>query len=131
MKYRGIELKDNTEAEFFIDVEVVGITDEDELEDYVEILDESVCFIADNDSYEVYTEVVTDNIINVRCDDITFDKTGVDLLMHIYNDILNAHLGFTKVSIGVHIDSWFKDEDGSEYNEDIVSLNEFLANVEY
>lgn len=131
MKYRGIELKDNTEAEFFIDVEVVGITDEDELEDYVEILDESVCFIADNDSYEVYTEVVTDNIINVRCDDITFDKTGVDLLMRIYNDILNAHLGFTKVSIGVHIDSWFKDEDGSEYNEDIVSLNEFLANVEY
>lgn len=83
MKYRGIELKDNTEAEFFIDVEVVGITDEDELEDYVEILDESVCFIADNDSYEVYTEVVTDNIINVRCDDITFDKTGVDLLMRI------------------------------------------------
>lgn len=24
MKYRGIELKDNTEAEFFIDVDVIG-----------------------------------------------------------------------------------------------------------
>lgn len=38
MKYRGIELKDNTEAELLIDVEVVGITDKDELEDYVETL---------------------------------------------------------------------------------------------
>lgn len=27
MKYRGIELKDNTETELLIDVEVVGITD--------------------------------------------------------------------------------------------------------
>ena len=41
MKYRGIELKDNTEAELLIDVEVVGITDKDELEDYVETLEES------------------------------------------------------------------------------------------
>lgn len=131
MKYRGIELKDNTEAELLINVEVVDITDEDELEDYVETLEESLCEIADNDSYEVYTDVVTDNVINVRCDDITFDKTGVELLTLIYNDILNAHLGNTKVCIGVHIDSWFKDEDGSEYNEDIVSLDEFLANVEY
>ena len=131
MKYRGVELKQNTEAELFIDVEVVGITDEDELEDYVETLEESLCEIADNDSYKVYTEVVTDNNINVRCDGITFDKTGVDLLMRIYNDILNAHLGNTKVSIGVHIDSWFKDADGSEYNEDVVCLDEFLENVEY
>lgn len=131
MKYRGIELKDNTEAELLIDVEVVGITDKDELEDYVETLEESLCEVADNDSYEVYTDVVTDNVINVRCDDITFDKTGVELLTLIYNDILNAHLGNTKVCIAVHIDSWFKDEDGSEYNEDIVSLDEFLANVEY
>lgn len=29
MKYRSVELKQNTEAELFIDVEVVGITDED------------------------------------------------------------------------------------------------------
>lgn len=43
MKYRSVELKQNTEAELFIDVEVVGITDEDELEDYVETLEESLC----------------------------------------------------------------------------------------
>lgn len=34
--------------------------------------------------------------------------------------------------IGVHVDGeWFKREDGSEYNEDVVTLEEFLSNIEY
>ena len=35
--------------------------------------------------------------------------------------------------LGVHIDGgeWFKREDGSEYNEDVVTLEEFLSNIEY
>lgn len=35
--------------------------------------------------------------------------------------------------ISVHVDGgeWFKREDGFEYNEDDVTLEEFLSNIEY
>lgn len=129
MKYRNIEL--NTNAELCVVVEVFGMTDKNRLEDYVDTLEESLCEIADNDFYEVYTEVVTDDCINVCCDDISFDEVGVNLLTCIYNDILNAHLKNTKVSIGVFTYLYFKAADGSECNLDLVNLDEFLVNVEY
>ena len=39
MKFKGIELKDNTEAELLIEIEIVDINDEDELEEYGEELE--------------------------------------------------------------------------------------------
>ena len=37
-----------------------------------------------------------------------------------------------KVYVAVHVDDeWFQREDGTEYNEDVVTLDEFLENVEY
>ena len=34
MKFKGIELKDNTEAELFIAIEIVNINNEEELKKY-------------------------------------------------------------------------------------------------
>ncbi|RHI25685.1 hypothetical protein DW172_03100 [Agathobacter rectalis] len=134
MKFKGIELKDNTEAELLIAIEIVNISDEDELDEYSEELEETLYDkVFDYDNCDVYTEFLDDNLLNVRCDDITFDKKGVELITTIYKDIIEANLDNINVMIGVHIDGgkWFKREDGSEYNEDVVTLEEFLSNIEY
>ena len=134
MKFKGIELKDNTEAELLITIEIVNISDEDELEEYGEELEETLYDeVLNYDNCYVYTEFVDDNLLNVRCDDITFDKKGVEVITTIYKDITEANLADVKVMIGVHVDGdqWFKREDGSEYNEDSVRLEEFLNNIEY
>ena len=128
MKFKGIELKEgrDSEAELLVNVEIVGDFDEEDLEDE---LDD----IIDYDNLCVYVEAVDDKLLQVRCDDISFDEKGVDIITVIYNDIMAAGLSDVKISIGVHVDGeeWFKREDGSEYNEDMVSLDEFLENVEY
>lgn len=135
MKFKGIELKDgrDSEAEFLVNVEVVGDFNEDELEERMEELEDKLGDIVDYDNCDVYVEVVYDNLLQVRCDDITFDKKGVDLITVLYKDIVAAGLSDVKISIGVHIDGeeWFKREDKTEYNEDVVTLDEFLANIEY
>ena len=129
MKFKGIELKDNTEAELLIEIEIVDINDEDELEEYGEELEGKL----DYDNCSPYVDFIDDNLLNIRCDEITFDEKGVDLLTVIYKNILNANLQNVKVMINVHVDGkeWFKKEDGSEYNEDSVTLEEFLLNIEY
>ena len=133
MKFKGIELKDNTEAELLVAIEITGIDDRDELEEYGEELDEKLEDILDYDNCSSYVEFLDDNLLNVRCDEITFDKKGVDLLNTIYKDIVDANLQNVNVMIAVHVDGneWFKREDGTEYNEDIVTLDEFLNNIEY
>lgn len=133
MKFKGIELKDNTEAELLIEIEIVDINDEDELEEYGEELEGKLEDILDYDNCSPYVDFIDDNLLNIRCDEITFDEKGVDLLTVIYKNILNANLQNVKVMINVHVDSkeWFKKEDGSEYNEDSVTLEEFLLNIEY
>lgn len=134
MKFKGIELKEgrDSEAELLVNVEVIGDFDEDELEEKMEELEDDLYDIIDYDIHDVYVETVDDNLLQVRCNDITFDKKGIDLITIIYNDIVAAALNNIKITIGVHVDGekWFKRDDGSEYNEDIFALDEFLANVE-
>lgn len=134
MKFKGIELKEgrDSEAELLVNVEVIGDFDEDELEEKMEELEDELYDIIDYDNHDVYVETVDDNLLQVRCNDITFDKKGIDLITIIYNDIVTAALNNIKITIGVHVDGekWFKRDDGSEYNEDIFALDEFLANVE-
>lgn len=135
MKFKGIELKEgkDSETELLVNVELVGDFDEDELEERMEELEEELEDIVDYDSCVVYVETVNDNLLQVRCDDITFDEKGVDFITVLHNDIVSAGLSDAKISIGVHVDGeeWFKREDGTDYNEDMVTLNEFLANIEY
>lgn len=134
MRFKGIELKENTEAELLIAIEIVGIEDSDELEEYGEELEETLEEdILDYDNCNPYVELVDDNLLNVRCDDITFDKSGVEVLTDIYNDIVSSNIQNVNIMINVHVDAdeWFKTEDGTEYNEDSVTLEEFLNNLEY
>lgn len=134
MKFKGIELKEgrDSEAELLVNVEVIGDFDEDELEEKMEELEDELYDIIDCDNHDVYVETVDDNLLQVRFNDITFDKKGINLITIIYNDIVAAALNNIKITIGVHVDGekWFKRDDGSEYNEDIFALDEFLANVE-
>ena len=131
MKFKGLELKENTVAELLISIEVTKI--DSNLEEYVEKLEDDLEDIFENSSYDAYTEVIYDNLLNVRCDDITFDTRGVKLLTQIYTDIIKSNLQNVKVMINVHVDGkeWLKREDNSEYNEDTVTLGEFLLNIEY
>ena len=135
MKFKGIKLKEgrDSEAELLVNVEIVGDFDEDELEERIEELEDELDDIVHYDNLYVYVEAVDDKLLQVRCDDISFDEKGVNIITVIHNDIVAAGLSDVKISIGVHVDGeeWFKREDGSEYNEDMVTLDEFLENVEY
>lgn len=135
MKFKGIVLKEgrDSEAELLVNVELVGEFDEDELEERMEELENKLCDITDYDGCDVYVEAVDDNLLQVRCDDITFDEKGVDFITCLHNDIKSAGLDDVNITIGVHVDGeeWFKREDGTEYNEDMVTLDEFLDNIEY
>ena len=67
MKYRGIELKENTEAEILIALEVTGITDDEELENYIDEISERLEMeVLPKIKADVYIDVVYDNLINVR-----------------------------------------------------------------
>lgn len=58
MRFKGIELKENTEAELLIAIEIVGIEDSDELEEYGEELEETLEEdILDYDNCNPYVEL--------------------------------------------------------------------------
>lgn len=135
MKYKNIELKvgEDSEAELSCSIEFNGLTErDDELLD--DITDMIIGLFNDFES-NVYVEQYTENLIGVRCTDITFDQTGVKLLTEIYHKLQNVTFCDLEpiVFIDVNIDSeeWFEREDGSEYNVDNVTLEEFLENIEY
>lgn len=134
MKYKNIELvaSDDSEAELLCSV---IFDNPNESEKIVDNLCDELLNLFSGFKSEVEIEDVTDEIINVRCWDITFDKPGVELLTEIYNKLVRyKFITLTpQILIGVHIDgdNCFTEEDGSEYNEDVVSMEEFLENLEY
>lgn len=134
MKYKNIELlaSDNSEAELFCSVE---FDNPKESERIIDNLVDEILNLFNGFKNEIEIEAVTADIVNVRCWDITFDKPGVELLTEIYNKLVDYE--FTtltpQITVGIHIDGeeWFKRDDGSEYNEDVVCMEEFLTNLEY
>ena len=131
MKYRGIELKENTEAEILIALEVTGITDDEELENYIDgISVELEMEVLPKIKADVYIDVVYDNLINVRINDQTFDEKGVYIVTSLYNEIRSKAYENVNCSIGVNADTFFTDDDGSEYNEDSVTLEQFMSRLE-
>ena len=123
MKYRGIELKENTEAEILIALEVTGITDDEELENYIDEISERLEMeVLPKIKADVYIDVVYDNLINVRINDQTFDEKGVYIVTSLYNEIRSKAYENVNCSIGVNADTFFTDDDGSEYNEDSVKV---------
>ena len=131
MKYRGIELKENTEAEILIALEVTGITDDEELENYIDEISERLEMeVLPKIKADVYIDVVYDNLINVRINDQTFDEKGVYIVTSLYNEIRNKAYENVNCSIGVNADTFFTDDDGSEYNEDSVTFEQFMSRLE-
>lgn len=131
MKYKNIELitGDDSEAELLCSVEFENAEEDEEI---VEGMEDKLIELFEDLENEIDIEAVADTIIQVRCVDFTFDKEGVLLLKQIYDTLINAELD-AKVSVNVQVDgdTWFKREDGSEYNEDESSFEEFIQNVEY
>ena len=131
MKYRGIELKENTEAEILIALEVTGITDDEVLENYIDEISERLEMeVLPKIKADVYIDVVYDNLINVRINDQTFDEKGVYIVTSLYNEIRSKAYENVNCSIGVNADTFFTDDDGSEYNEDSVTLEQFMSRLE-
>lgn len=131
MKYRGIELKENTEAEILIALEVIGITDDEELENYIDEISERLEMeVLPKIKADVYIDVVYDNLINVRINDQTFDEKGVYIVTSLYNEIRSKAYENVNCSIGVNADTFFTDDDGSEYNEDSVTFEQFMSRLE-
>lgn len=131
MKYRGIELKENTEAEILIVLEVTGITDDEELENYIDEISERLEMeVLPKIKADVYIDVVYDNLINVRINDQTFDEKGVYIVTSLYNEIRSKAYENVNCSIGVNADTFFTDDDGSEYNEDSVTFEQFMSRLE-
>lgn len=131
MKYRGIELKENTEAEILIAMEVTGITDDEELENYIDEISERLEMeVLPKIKADVYIDVVYDNFINVRINDQTFDEKGVYIVTSLYNEIRSKAYENVNCSIGVNADTFFTDDDGSEYNEDSVTFEQFMSRLE-
>ena len=131
MKYRGIELKENTEAEILIALEVTGITDDVELENYIDELSEKLeREVLPKVKADAYLDVVYDNLINVRINDQTFDEKGVYIVTSLYNEIRSKAYENVNCSIGVNADTFFTDDDGSEYNEDSVTFEQFMSRLE-
>lgn len=131
MKYRSVELKENTEAEILIALEVTGITDDEELENYIDVLSERLeVEVFPKIKADIYIDVVDDNLINVRINDLTFDENGVYIITSLYNEICGKTYENVKCSIGVNADTFFTDDDGSKYNEDIVTLKQFISRLE-
>ena len=131
MKYRGIELKENTEAEILIALEVTGITDDEELENYIDEISERLEMeVLPKIKADVYIDVVYDNLINVRINDQTFDEKGVYIVTSLYNEIRSKAYENVNCSIGVNVDTFFTDDDGTEYHEDLVTLEQFMSRLE-
>ena len=131
MKYRGIELKENTEVEILIALEVTGITDDEELENYIDEISERLEMeVLPKIKADVYIDVVYDNLINVRINDQTFDEKGVYIVTSLYNEIRSKAYENVNCSIGVNADTFFTDDDGSEYNEDSVTFEQFMSRLE-
>lgn len=136
MKFKGIELRagQDSEAEVLVNVQLLkSFDDENEMEEYIEEMEENIFRLFENYPEDVSVEAVYDDLLQVKCEAITFDRNGVGLLTDIHQVVSTANLENVDVTIGIHVDgdNWFKREDGSEYNEEVVSLEKFLENVEY
>ncbi len=133
MKYKGISLIEDTEAEILINLEVVGEFEEEDLEEKMEEIDEILEDVLHYDNVNIFSEQVDDNLIQIRSEDLTLDEAGIKLLSILFEDLKNIEIPDVKVLIGVHVDAdeWFTGDDGNEYNEDVAETwEEFENNLE-
>ena len=52
------------------------------------------------------------------------------IVTSLYNEIRSKAYDNVNCSIGVNVDTFFTDDDGTEYNEDLVTLEQFIRRLE-
>ena len=130
MKYKNIELiaGEDREDELLCNVEFENKNDDEKIQLKME---DKLLSLFKGFTPMIYMETVMSDLIQVRCWDITFDKDGISLLKKMYTKLIDSGIN-ANFSIGVHVqDEWFRNEEGKEYNEDDVTWEEFVANLEY
>lgn len=127
----SLPFSDNVNTFIKVALEVTGITDDEELENYIDEISERLEMeVLPKIKADVYIDVVYDNLINVRINDQTFDEKGVYIVTSLYNEIRSKAYENVNCSIGVNADTFFTDDDGSEYNEDSVTFEQFMSRLE-
>ena len=131
MKYKNIELKEGKDSETEL-LCAVEFKNDDCDDNITEEMEDTLLELFTEFKNNVEIETVTDDLILVRCGDITFDEKGIKILKSIYDKLVAAKLG-ANITVDVHVDGeeWFKDENGEQYNEDQVTYEEFLKCIEY
>ena len=129
MKYKNIELSENTEDELFCNVEFSNDAEDGEI--VGDVGDKISEAFKDFDG-DFYIEPVTPDTIEVRSPDITLDEDGVTLLKQMYDKLVSLNLD-AEITVGVTVggDEWFKRKDGSEYNLDSQPWEAFIENICY
>ena len=94
MKFKGIELKDNTEAELLIEIEIVDINDEDELEEYGEELEGKLEDILEEDI--IYFSICYEE--EVLRPFYEYLKKDERLNLNFYKDVYGDGLWYLEIS---------------------------------
>ena len=129
MKYKNIELSENTEDELCCSVEFSNDAEDGEI---IGDIGDKIQEAFKDFENDIYIEPATPDTIEVRSLDITFDEDGVSLLKKIYDRLVSLNLE-AEICVDVCISGsvWFKRKDGSEYNLDSVSWDVFAENICY
>lgn len=127
MKYKNVELikADDSSQEIFCQVEYDNKIDSGNRE-----LELSEMFRGFD--HEVVIVGQAEDIYFVKCEDIDFNKSGVELLTHIYCKLLEC-VKDANIYIGVDTgDKPFTGFDGFDgYYEDYVNYDDFIRNITY
>ena len=126
--------KKHTVTEISINISVNGITDDEELEETMlelqESLEESMCY--DNSDNLFCVDLIDDNLLCMQSDDITPDKSGLETLNIFHEDLLRFFENYSlDVELSINIE-YYKAGPGlviTTESED-VDIHTFLENVD-
>lgn len=129
MAYKNIEFTPDTEDEL-----QVILTADNNIKDINGIADDIETYFKENhNDINIYTDITTDNLILIHCDDINFNKHGIDLLKQIH-DITANYVQQKNIKVSVKIRIYFgkfafKRDDGTTYNYEEETWNEFIKHI--
>lgn len=121
-------------TEISINISVNGITDDEELEETMlelqESLEESMCY--DNSDNLFCVDLIDDNLLCMQSDDITLDKSGLEILNIFHEDLLRFFENYSlDVELSINIE-YYKAGSGlviTTESED-VDIHTFLKNID-
>ncbi|QIB69804.1 hypothetical protein Ami103574_10935 [Aminipila butyrica] len=132
MKYKNVELvaADGRANELMVSVDFENPDEDDELQEEMEA---KLNNLLESFTTKIYLDPVLPDYIQIRSHQhFAFDRQGVAFLKEVYDRLNESDIN-AKITVGIYIDGWFNNEDGSEscYNQDDISWEEFEANLKY